>query len=399
MRSVSEAGEVPGKSSTGDFYDRLPAVDSFSAGLGGMSAPVPDDWYVVMTDVVSSMKAIESGKYKTVNIAGSLPIIAIARVIGTLRRPFVFGGDGMTFLVGPEHIAEVRRVLARVVRDIGNLYDLEVRAVSIPVKLLYRDGGAISVSKVKVSDQYYQAFLRGSGVKLAEDLMKSVSPEAASFRIPVAEDQESVNYEGFTCRWADVPSATGITAALIVEPRESGDPAAIMASIEEILGSDESYHPLRVESMRMGGGDSTWREPFRVNSGGRKNLRYRIGTFFESIMIFMIRLVYALKIPIRSGINEVWRVKEQNIENSDFRKYEEAIKMIISLERDQLTRLRDMLETARQAGSLYFGIHESDKAHLTCIATVETGDDVHFVDAADGGYALAAKELKAQKMA
>jgi hypothetical protein len=380
-----------------DFYTELPPVANFSEGIGGSSAAVPDDWFVVMTDVVSSTRAIEEGKYKTVNIAGALPIIAIAREYGTLRRPFVFGGDGMTFLVDPEHIGAVRLVLSRVIRDIGEIYGLEIRAAVIPMRRLLMEYAAIRVTKVRISDQYFQAFLVGSGVQLAEGILKNPGGEEAAYAVAAAHDWEPVNYDGFTCRWADVPSPTGITAAIIVEPRGNENPLAVLKDIEPILGSDEEHHPLRVENMRMGGRMSTWKAPALVASGGKKNLRYYLAALLDGMMIAVTRLLYTLKVPLRFQIYEVWRVREQNIENSDFRKYEGALKMIVALDAAKLDELRSVLESARNAGRIYYGIHVSDRAHMTCIATVETGDDVHFVDASDGGYALAAKALKAQK--
>ena len=40
--------------------------------------------------------------------------------------------------------------------------------------------------------------------------------------------------------------------------------------------------------------------------------------------------------------------------------------------------------------------HTSETALMTCVIDGYDGNHVHFVDGADGGYALAAKQLKAQ---
>ncbi len=378
-----------------DFYDELPEINSFAGGLQGKSAALPHDWYVVMTDVVSSTQAIENGRYKTVNIAGALPIIAIARIYGTLKRPFVFGGDGMTFLVDPQHIDEVRLVLSRVLRDIGDLYGLEMRAAAIPASQLHMRDAQLMISKVRVSSQYVQAFFHGGGILMAEEMLKGDQGE--SYAIAPATDRETVNYDGFTCRWADVPSHTGITAAIIVEPRGDQDPMEILGIMEEVLGADGDYHPLRIDNMRMGGAKSAWTAPFLAKSHGRKNLAYFIMAAWGWFEIFVARIMYTLGIPLQYGIYNLGKAREQNIENSDFRKYEGALKMIVALDDSQLEDLRARLEKKRLAGSVFYGIHTSAEAHMTCIATVEAGDDVHFIDASNGGYALAARELKNQK--
>lgn len=381
-----------------DFYTELPSFERFSDGLLQVSARIPDDWFVVMTDVVDSTGAIEAGKYKTVNMAGALPIIALARIYGNLQRPFVFGGDGMTFLVDPGHVDRVRLVLSRVLRDISGFFDLELRASVIPVRRLAMEGGDIRVAKMRVSSQYSQALLHGNGIQIAETILKDASGREDAYRLTPANDDAPVNYEGFTCRWADVPSPTGITAAIIVEPRGSSDPVRILSNIEDIIGHDDEYHPLRVEGLHMGGRKSSWRAAYLVKSRGRKNFRYFLSLLAGGMMIAMTRLFYTLRIPVRIQIYDVNRLREQNIANSDFRKYEGSLKMIVALSEEKLALLRESLENARRRGELYYGIHSGTEAHMTCIATIDSGDDIHFVDAGGGGYALAARELKAQRV-
>jgi hypothetical protein len=43
-----------------------------------------------------------------------------------------------------------------------------------------------------------------------------------------------------------------------------------------------------------------------------------------------------------------------------------------------------------------FGVHAAEAALMTCIITDLQANHVHFVDGANGGYALAAKQMKAQ---
>ena len=83
-----------------DFYASLPAFDAFAAVVDpSRYRPLPPSWWVGMTDVVGSTRAIEEGRYKEVNTAGASAISAVANALGHRRFPFVFGGDGASFAV------------------------------------------------------------------------------------------------------------------------------------------------------------------------------------------------------------------------------------------------------------------------------------------------------------
>ena len=54
------------------FYTDIPVFDDFSKVVDdSVYRPMPDDWFIGLTDVADSTKAIEGGKYKSVNMAGA----------------------------------------------------------------------------------------------------------------------------------------------------------------------------------------------------------------------------------------------------------------------------------------------------------------------------------------
>ena len=70
--------------------------------------------------------------------------------------------------------------------------------------------------------------------------------------------------------------------------------------------------------------------------------------------------------------------------------------MIISGTMEQRQQLTSYLEHLREERKIVFGIHASDSALMTCLVFNYENDHVHFLDGSDGGYALAAKDMKQQ---
>jgi hypothetical protein len=57
-------------------------------------------------------------------------------------------------------------------------------------------------------------------------------------------------------------------------------------------------------------------------------------------------------------------------------------------------KLTEYLEKNYKTGKLVYGLHISDRALMTCLVFERNGRQVHFIDGADGGYAVAAKVMK-----
>ena len=101
--------------SSQDFYKNLPEFNdlkNISQSLHYQA--LPDDWYILATDVKGSTKAIEAGKYKNVNMVGALTIISILNLDNILDIPFVFGGDGAFLLISPLLLKDSKQALLAV---------------------------------------------------------------------------------------------------------------------------------------------------------------------------------------------------------------------------------------------------------------------------------------------
>ena len=71
--------------------------------------------------------------------------------------------------------------------------------------------------------------------------------------------------------------------------------------------------------------------------------------------------------------------------------------MLLDCTEEQIVRIERYLEGLRAQGRIAYGLHRADRALMTCLVfSLEESRHVHFVDGAEGGYALAALQLKAQ---
>src|SRR5450755_5107680 len=117
-----------------DFYSRLPIFEGFANVMDpARYEPLPADWLIGLTDVVSSTQAIEDGRYKSVNTAGAAVIAAVTNALGGRKFPFVFGGDGASFAVSGEDEALARTALAATAAWTRDELDLELRVALVPV--------------------------------------------------------------------------------------------------------------------------------------------------------------------------------------------------------------------------------------------------------------------------
>jgi hypothetical protein len=383
---------------TDSFYRDIPLSHCMSDVFDAQwSRAVPADWLLLMTDVVQSTQAIEAGLYRDVNVAGGLAVMAMANLMESMDFPFVFGGDGVTMLI-PSRLENAARAVLLDTRDkVQTIFNLHLRVAVIPMQTLQDSGHQLRVAKLRFSAQYTQAMLDGDALAVAEAWLKvSNSP----FLIESAQSS-TANFSGFVCRWQDIPSAKGEIVALIVAfcsqdtQQRQQELNALLDFINVHYGQESDYHPVQVKQMRAGGFKLLWRE-IRIRSATRPwRVRLKIAITL-SLQVALIKLTRLLRIPLRIAWMDMLHLEEHNAICADFRKFDGSLKMVISGTAANRNQLTDYLKQARQAGRLYYGLHVSNRAHLTCLVQLGSSSEVHFVDGADGGYAMAAKQLKAQ---
>jgi hypothetical protein len=88
--------------------------------------------------------------------------------------------------------------------------------------------------------------------------------------------------------------------------------------------------------------------------------------------------------------------KQKLIINTDYRKFDEVLRMVISGTRAQREQLTAFLDQLHYEKKIIFGIHPSPSAIVTCMIFNYDTEHIHFLDGSNGGYAMAAKNMKKQ---
>ena len=385
---------------TVNFYRDLAALESFADAIGtARHAQVPGDWWIVVADVVGSTKAIEAGAYKKVNTVGVACIAAVVNVDRGVEMPFVFGGDGATFAV-PDTLRErVIPALREAQRLARQSFELLLRVGMVRVSSLLDDGLSVRLAKIRLSPNVTQPAFSGRGWEEAERMVKDPQVQGV-LRVQEQDGPCDGSFEGFECRWQGVPSFRDHKLALLVAALSDdaemnlASYREVSAQIAEIYGDISSYHPLRADRMRLSFNPRQLAHEWRVRSS-ELDIWGRIKYF---VRMLLLNLAGAYLFARKKDTKAVrWsHYTEEMVENTDFRKFDGVLRMVIDGSEAQYEDLREYLEGRHREGRLAYGMHRSREALLTCIVFSYNGNHVHFVDGSDGGYAIAARGLKAQ---
>ncbi|WP_004472775.1 DUF3095 domain-containing protein [Leptospira santarosai] len=390
---------------TQNFYKYLPALSSFTEIIEPSNYfTVPDDWNIIITDVVNSTDAIQNGNYKDVNIAGGITAMAVSNLMGDMDYPFLFGGDGMTLLLPDSVLSGVKDILFSIRESVKNNFGLKLRAGIVNVGELKRSGKELKLCKLKISEFYNQAILTGSALDMAESLIKNADT-TNPYIIPLAHKPKiEPDFTGFTCRWQDIPSHRGETVSFIVKMNSSSVASdqellkIVLDQVSVLLGNDSEIHPLKEEKIKVDLSGKYFRKEATVHSGNRNGIFHFLKMLKIKIEGITVNLAINTQWKFGPKVNgmELRELRKSQVIASDFRKYDGTLKMVIACDSDSRELFLKFLDDLYQQGKLFYGYHVSDRALMTCALHEGSVREVHFVDSADGGYALAAIRLKEQ---
>jgi DUF3095 family protein len=372
------------------FYGAIPVFRGFGSLMDpAMYAPLPDDWSVGVADIVESTKAIANQRYKAVNMAGAAVIAAVTNALDGREFPFVFGGDGASFAVSPADLARARDALAATATWVGEGLDLVMRVALVPVKDIRAQGLDVRVARFGASSNVSYAMFSGGGLGWADAAMKR-----GEFAVPAAEAGTQPDLSGLSCRFEEIPSTRGLILSVLVVPTNGADPLAFRKVIEDIIRLVEQS-PDAGRPVPPGGPPLRW-PPAGLEYEARAA---RGGSLFKRrtlVLAFTLWAHVVMRFGIKVGKFAPKDYVQQVVENSDFRKYDDGLRMILDCTMELERALAELLAKAASERIVRYGLHGQDAAMMTCFTpSVMRSDHVHFIDGARGGYASAATALKA----
>ena len=387
---------------TEGFYAELPILEQFmDITISENYAPVPDDWHIIVTDIVGSTQAIKQGRYKEVNFLGACAIISLLNVAKKLDIPFVFGGDGASIVIPEFMLPEARKALLANQIMVREDFGMELRVGIVPVAIVKTDY-RLQIAKLKISDNYSQAVFRGGGLNYATRLVKETATKKL-YQLDAQNIIPQADLSGLECRWQDIPSPYGEIVSLLVlatAPSESqmdGIYRDVIRQIEKIYGDSDRLNPITQNNLNL----SLKEKNLILETKARavKPTWWSRWFYLGKIRLVNLLGLILMKFSIKfMGIN--WGTYKTIVtETTDYRKFDDILRMVIAGNPQQSRKLEQFLEKKYQDGRLVYGLHLSDRALMTCLVFERDGRQVHFVDGADGGYALAAEAMKRRSRA
>ena len=273
-------------------------------------------------------------------LVGAASITAVLNTRGDIEVPFVFGGDGGTLVV-PGLLRQGACEALVGLRAISQAtFGMSLRVGAIPVADLRAQGADVRVRKYELSAGNYLAMFAGGGVELADSLLKNSPPGSPYLLQGQSNVGEPANVHSMKFRWPP--------RGLRLEARASAGEQSLL----------RRYFAVLVSSLIQ-----LWCERFDRQAGSYNAPVYRG--------------------ELRS--------------NTDFRKYDGILRMVLDVSEIQAERIERHLKRERDAGRLVYGVHLADTALMTCLVfSFEQSEHVHFIDGSDGGYAMAALAFKSR---
>ncbi|PRD42439.1 adenylate cyclase [Phyllobacterium phragmitis] len=374
------------------FLDTLPVLPEFErvADIDNYR-PLPAGWALAVADIVNSTGAVEAGRYKSVNMAGASVISALLNALARRDLPFVFGGDGALVAVPPSAVQAAREALAAVQAWVAEELAMTMRAALVPIEDIRAEGLDVRVARFQASDDVFYAMFAGGGSSWAETQMK-----AGRYRIDPAPKGTRPDLTGLSCRWDPIEATLGEIVSIIAVPGPSHDARAFQDLVSDLIAftgqQERGGHPLPAEGPKFGASRQGLEIEVRANTPGGRQWLAKLW-----IRFVLMLAVLADRFGWKMGGFDPRAYRREVTRNSDFRKFDDGLKMTIDLDPAALRKIEQRLQAAERAGICSYGLHRQKSALMTCIvASPMQRDHVHFIDGAAGGYAVAMTKLKAK---
>lgn len=375
------------------FYSRLPVNEISLCDLlteEHLFYRIPEDWHVVVTDVMNSTQAALDGRHQTVNLVATGSIVAVLNIANKsdISIPFFFGGDGATFILPPTLLDKSLTALHQHQENTKKNFDLTLRVGHVPVANLYAEESDLKISKLKTSDLFTIPVILGDGLTFAEKKIKSNSTNFPELEANLPE----LDMSGMQCRWDKIkpPANNFEIVSLIVIARNNHEQSIVfkdvMLVIEKIYGNAINRKPISIDKLKLKATFGKLAAEMKTKLS-RYNLVYLTKTWLTT-------LLGKAYFNTKKGKEYLYKL----VDLSDTLVIDGKINTVITGTAIQRTELEAALLNIENNGRIFYGLHVSNASVMSCYVRNLHDQHIHFVDGADGGYTKAAGVLK-KKMA
>lgn len=380
------------------FFTQLPLLESFfEASKPSNFHPLPDDWFVAVTDIEDSTVAVNNGQYKSVNILGASSIVGLLNISNKNEIPFTFGGDGCAMCIPPELFDKTKTVLGSSQQIGKSAYGLNLRAAIIPISTIRDSGYDVKVAKYKVSDVYAQATFMGGGLSYAEDILKS--PDGESYAVDNNQRDQDADFTGLECRWQEVGREGNKVITILAKANPDIKDSEkvyeeLLAKMNKTFEFDDQTNPITSSQLKMNMSVQELMGEVKFRTFGLNWIQRFLYVLKMELQIVLGKIFMAFN--YKSSVTD-WSLYKQDLAlNSDNRKFDDMLRVVISGTEEQCEELKRYLHRQFEDSKLAYGIHVTDTAMITCMVFEYHREHIHFVDGSNGGYVEASKMLKQQ---
>jgi len=377
-----------------EFFAAVPLFSAFEGVTDAANyRPLPEGWVLALADIVGSTQAIAGGRYKDVNMAGASVISAVLNAVGKGDYPFVFGGDGALIALPGSLEQAARDALAAVQVWVEEDLGLMLRIAIVPVTDTRAEGLDVRVARYSASPHVTYAMFWGGGTSWAERQMK-----LGRYAVERAAAGTRPDLTGLSCRWSPIEAENGEIVSIIAVPGEGRPGEEFRALVNGIVAitaeQNRGSHPVPANGPKFAFSLKGINREAKATAPAGRRLRQKL------IIVLQLDITVACyKLGIPLGRFDARRYKSDVAGNSDFRKFDDGLKMTVDVDAEHLKRIEALLEAAQAKGIARYGLHRQASALMTCfVPTPISRDHMHFIDGASGGYAVAASRMTGKSL-
>ncbi len=323
-------------------------------------------------------------------MAGAAVIVAVTNALQGRDFPFVFGGDGASFAVAAADAKAARQALAETAAWVKDDLDLELRIGMAPVAAIRAHDLDVRVARYAPSENISIAMFAGGGIAWADAAMKR-----GEIAVPAAPPGAHPDLSGLSCRYEEIPSSRGTVLSLVAAPAPGASAEAFRGAIEHIARiverTPDASRPVPGQHLRL-----RW-PPQGMELEARASRRPGEALWLRRIKVLVWTLFafVVMRFGITVGSFIPAKYTRELIDNSDFRKFDDTLRMVLDCAPALADEIERHLADCAAQGIVRYGTHRQHAAMMTCFTPSPANPNhVHFIDGALGGYAIAASALK-----